>query len=115
MCVATRNVKNVEAFRVTVVNLLTKKAKYWGATNVAENESRNQEKLVEGMEEKHHVNLQYDEFQRARMITSIYHSYSSNFLVIFRTNMFRITIGGYYIGITIQEFDRISKFSNRVL
>merc|ERR1712060_846717 len=71
MCVATKNVKNVEAFRVTVVNLLTKKAKYWGATNVAENESRNQEKLVEGMEEKHHVNLQYDEFQRARMITRI--------------------------------------------
>ena len=68
MCVATRNVKNVEAFRVIVVNLLTKKAKYWGATNVAENESRNQEKLVEGMEEKHHVNLQYDEFQRARMM-----------------------------------------------
>ena len=65
--VATKNVKNVEAFKVNVVNLLTKKANYWGETNVAENESRNQEKLVEGMKEKHHVNLQYDKFQIARM------------------------------------------------
>ena len=58
MCVATKNVKNVEAFKVNVVNLLTKKAKYWGKTNVVGKESRIQEKLAEGMEEKHHVNLQ---------------------------------------------------------
>ena len=43
MCVATKNVKNVEAFKVNVVNLLTKKAKYWGETNVVGKESRKQE------------------------------------------------------------------------
>ena len=71
MCVVTKNVKNVEASEVNVVNLLTKKGKYWGETNVAEEESRIQEKLVERVEEKHPVNLQYDKFQRASMITRI--------------------------------------------
>ena len=43
LCVATKNVKNVEVFKVNVVNLQTKKAKYWGGTNVAAKESRKQE------------------------------------------------------------------------
>ena len=73
LCVATKNVKNAEEFKENVVNLQTKKAKYWGRTNVAEKESRIQEQLVEVMEAKHHVNFQLKEnkFQRARMIISI--------------------------------------------
>ena len=43
LCVATKNVKNVEVFKVIVVNLQTKKEKYWGTPNVAAKESRKQE------------------------------------------------------------------------
>ena len=43
LCVATKNVKNVEVFKVNVVNLQTKKAKCWGGANVAAKESRKQE------------------------------------------------------------------------
>ena len=38
LCAATKNVKNVEVFKVNVVSLQTKKAKYWGVANVAEKE-----------------------------------------------------------------------------
>ena len=63
----------MEVFKVNVVSLQTKKAKYWGGANVAEKESRNQELLVERMEAKHHVNFQepLHKFQRARMTTEI--------------------------------------------
>ena len=68
--VATKNVKNVEMFKVIVLNLQTKKATYWGRVNVAAKRSRIQELLVERTEAKHHVNFQLNEnkFQRARML-----------------------------------------------
>ena len=71
LCVATKIVKNVEVFKENVVNLLTKKAKYWGEINVVGKKSRIQEKLVEGMDAKHHAFLQNDKFQIAWMITRI--------------------------------------------
>ena len=43
LCVAIKNVKNVEVLKVNVVNLQTKKAKYWGTANVAAKELRRQE------------------------------------------------------------------------
>ena len=43
LCVAIKNVKNVEVSKVNVVNLQTKKAKYWGIANVAVKELRSQE------------------------------------------------------------------------
>ena len=61
LCVATKNVKDVEVFKVNVVSLQTKKAKFWGGANVVAKESRIQEILVEVMNEKHHVNLQLQE------------------------------------------------------
>ena len=82
LCVATKIVKNVEVFKENVVNLLTKKAKYWGEINVVGKKSRIQEKLVERMDAEHHAFLQNDKFQIAWMI-NIYVSYSSEFLVIF--------------------------------
>jgi len=71
--VATKNVKNVEMFKVIVLNLQTKKATYWGRVNVAAKESRIQELLVERTEAKHHVNFQepLNKFLRARMIAGI--------------------------------------------
>ena len=59
LCVATKNVKDVEVLEVIVLNLNTKKATYWGWINVAAKESRIQELLVERTEEKHHVNFRY--------------------------------------------------------